>query len=183
MHDFIHRMVLRNSTNAAIQRANVYSSTTSQIGKNAFREDLKRWLTQLGLRYFAWEYNGKKYCDEITSLKTHLNTRHSFLLNGGNVKIGVCQKAITLYLKYLWLLGDNSKKPIYATLDRGIMNLAGVTNPPNWTELDDIQEYERVVREIDNFAQNQGWESGSVWEAETWTDEEDAQQGNPADRL
>ncbi len=175
MHDFIHRMVLRNSTNAAIQRANVYSTTASQTEKNAFRKDLKRWLKQLGLRYFSLEYDGKKYCDEIASLKTHLNNRHSTFLNGGNVKIGARQKAITLYLKYLWLLGDNSKKPIYATLDRGIMNLAGVKNPPNWTKINDIQEYERVGKEIDSFAQNQGWESGSVWEAETWTDEEDAQ--------
>ncbi|MEK6699945.1 MAG: hypothetical protein AABZ10_13000 [Nitrospirota bacterium] len=121
------------------------------------------------------EYDGKKYCDEVASLKTHLNNKHSTVLSGGNVKIGVCQKAITLYLKYLWLLGDNSKKPIYATLDRGIMHLAGVSNPPNWTALDDIQEYERVEKEIDKFAKSQGWESGSAWEAETWTDEEDAQ--------
>ena len=145
-------MVLRNSTNAAIQRANVYSAAALQAGKNAFREDLKAWLKHLGSRYLTWEYDGKKYCDEIASLKTYLNARHGAILNGGKVKIGVCQKAITLYLKYLWLLGDDSKKPIYATLDRGIMNLAGVTNPPNWTELDNIQAYERVVKEIDNFA-------------------------------
>ena len=71
--------------------------------KNAFREDLKRWLKQLGSRYFALEYDGKKYCDEVASLKTHLNNKQSNVLSGGNVKIGVCQKAITLYLKYLWL--------------------------------------------------------------------------------
>ncbi len=183
MHDFIHRMVLRNATNAAIRRAKVYSASASQTEKNVFREDLKRWLKQLGLRYIASEYDGGKYCDEIVSLKTHLTCRHSRLLNGGNVKIGVCQKAITLYLKYLWLLGDNSRKPVFATLDRGIINLAEVAKPPNWTELDDIKEYKRVVKEIDQFAQNHGWESGSVWEAETWTDEEDVQQLlSPLDR-
>ena len=51
-HPFIHRMILRNAVNASIQRAKVYSENALQVQKKEFREDLKNWLMELGLRYF-----------------------------------------------------------------------------------------------------------------------------------
>jgi len=168
-------MILRNAVNASIQRAKVYSENALQVQKKEFREDLKNWLMELGLRYFYQDYNEERYCNEILCLKNYLIQNHAPTLCDGNIKIGVCQKAITLYLKYFWLLGDDSKKPLFTTIDRGIMRDANVTNPPNWTELDEIEEYIRIVNQIEAYAINHGFESGAHWEAETWTDEDDVQ--------
>lgn len=98
---------------------------------------------------------------------------HSAIL--AKMTIGICQKPITLWLKYLWLNGDPSKKPIFATLDRGIMQKANVPISPNWPDIDTIDEYDRIVSHIDSYAINEGYGCGAVWESEAWSDEDDAQ--------
>jgi len=75
---------------------------------------------------------------------------------------------ISLYLKYLWLDGDPSKKPIGAVLDRGILADSGYSNPPAWTQLDDIGLYSNIQVSIAKKAESQGYGSGAVWEAEKW---------------
>lgn len=169
MHKFIERMALRNAVNASLQRIAIYGPTATPANKRAYRETLKTWLKQLALRYYTWEYDGAKYCAEIVALKTHLNATHGPIL--AKMTIGICQKPITLWLKYLWLNGDCSKKPIFATLDRGIMQTANVQNPPNWPDIDTLDEYKRIVDHIDSLASTKGFGCGAVWEAETWSDE------------
>lgn len=162
-------MALRNSVNASLQRLTIYKAGVTHDQKRAFRETLKGWLKQLALRYYAWEYDEEKYFSEISALRNYLLAQHGDIL--AKMTIGVCQKSITLWLKYLWLSGDPSKKPIFATLDRGIMKSAKVPHPPNWSDIDTIDDYRRVVDHIDNHAKEKGFGSGAVWEAETWSDD------------
>ncbi|MBI5729968.1 MAG: hypothetical protein HY963_02420 [Ignavibacteriales bacterium] len=169
MHKFIKRMILRNAVNASLQYINTYIPQATANQRLAYRETLKEWLEQLALRYYACEYDANKYCNEIISLKEHLLANHGQILT--SLTLGICQKPITLWLKYLWLIGDASKKPLFATIDRDIMNLAHIPNPPNWSEIDTIEEYLRIVSFIDNYAIVNGFGSGSVWEAENWSDE------------
>jgi len=162
-------MALRNAVNASLQRVSVYSPSATAAQKKAYREALKTWLKQFALRYYAWEYDGARYCREIEALKLHLLSCHSEAL--AKVTIGTCQKAMTVWLKYLWLSGDPSKKPVFAALDRGIMSAALVPCPPNWPDIDTVGEYRRIVDHIDQYARKKGLGSGAVWEAETWSDE------------
>jgi hypothetical protein len=171
MHEFIERMALRNAVNASLQRIAIYNVSATSVQKSGYRQSLKDWLKQLALRYYAWEYDGARYCDEIVALKSHLNAMHGPIL--AKMTIGICQKPITLWLKYLWLNGDCSKKPVFATLDRGIMQAANVPNRPNWPDIDTLDDYQRIVRHIDDFASAKGYGCGAVWEAETWSDESD----------
>lgn len=177
MHKFIERLILRNAANASLQRIAIYNPTATAIDKKAYRETLKAWLKQFALRYYVWEYDGVRYGAEIVALKTHLYTEHRPIL--AKMTIGICQKSISLWLKYLWLNGDCSKKPIFATLDRGIMKAANVPNSPNWPDIDTIDEYNRIVEHIDHHAHAKGYGCGAVWEAETWSDEsEDEKEGH-----
>lgn len=169
MHKFIKRMILRNSVNASLQHINTYVPEATEIQRQAYRETLKEWLEKLSLRYYVWEYDSNKYCNEIISLKDYLLTNHGHILT--NLTIGICQKPITLWLKYLWLIGDPSKKPLFATIDSNIIQLVNIPDAPNWTEIDTIEEYLRIVSFIDNYALENGFGNGSVWEAENWTDE------------
>lgn len=177
MHKFIERMALRNAVNASLQRIRIYRPNATGADKRAYRETLKTWLKQLALRYYAWEYDSAKYCAEIDALKTHLNAKHGEIL--ARMTIGICQKSLTVWLKYLWLNGDCSKKPIFATLDRGIMQMAKVPDPPNWPDIDTLNEYNRIVGHIDGFARTRGFGCGAVWEAETWSDDSEDEEAQP----
>jgi hypothetical protein len=163
-------MVLRNSVNAALQRANVYRDCANADVKRRFKEMAKCWLSNFGDLYSRQAANPNNWCDSIDALCRYLATEEfNPHLQGGIVRLGVSQKMISLYLKYRWLLGEADKKPLFSVLDRGIMQRARVNNPPNWTQLNDRYEYARVVEAIDDFAGEIG---GAAWEVNAWGDDE-----------
>jgi len=168
-------MILRNSVNAALQRAHVYKGSANAKIRENIRKRAKEWLADFGNRYSWKKTNEENWSKEVESLADMLTREYGEYLTGKRLRIGVSQKMISLYLKYLWLLGNKEKKPLFAVLDRGIMKAAHIMNPPNWTELDCINEYKRVVCKICEFAQSQTSEmtgklfsDGVELEAEKW---------------
>jgi hypothetical protein len=173
MHQFIKRMILRNSVNAALQRASVYDGSADVQLKREFKEKAKQWLVTFGDCYSRKKASKKNWCNKVQSLANTLTGEFGNYLTGKRLTIGVSQKMISLYLKYLWLCGEDDKKPLFAVLDRKIMKVAGVKNPPNWTKLDDIKKYKCIVSTIDTFAKSKNYSDGAEWEAEKWNDEVD----------
>ncbi|HOD47579.1 MAG TPA: hypothetical protein PKK58_09405 [Opitutaceae bacterium] len=170
MHAFINRMALRNSVNAALQRAGVYANGVDSRLKREFKERAKAWLVDFAAEYDRTTISEDAWCEAIGCLSQALATDFGPYLRDGRVKVGVSQKMISLYLKYCWLLGEAKMKPLFAVVDRGVMQTAGVENPPNWTQLDDREEYLRIVRALDAFAKSEGHIDGASWEAEEWSD-------------
>jgi hypothetical protein len=169
MHAFINEMVLRNTVNAALQRSRIYAKGTDKKDRKKFKTAAKKWLKEFGERYHHSNTNPNSWCDEIRSLSEALKQGFGSYLNDGKIKLGICQKMISLYLKYLWLMsGDQDKKPFYAVIDRGVIKAASVPKPPDWTHLDNIDEYLRVVRAIDAYAQRTIDDDGASWEANEW---------------
>jgi len=173
IHPFIHGMFLRNSINAALARNPVYADGADLAMKQNFKSACKQRLTELGIRYYAWEWDLPRYCQEIVSFSDAISRASAVVLRDQRLKIGTSQKMISLYLKYLWLDGDPSKKPIGAVLDRGILVESGYQNPPAWTQLDDVEIYSNIQLCISRKAESEGYGSGAVWEAEKWGVEED----------
>jgi hypothetical protein len=174
--NFIQGIFLRNAFNAAISRGRVYAPRALPVEKKAFRSDCKRRLSTLGNRYFAWELDLDDYCQEIVNFCDAVSRDHTAALANGRLRVGTAQKMISLYLKYLWLSGDSSKKPICAVLDRPILVASGYLDPPNWTEFDDIKLYERIQKCIGLKAFSEGFGSPAVWEAENWRGNEEEEE-------
>jgi hypothetical protein len=168
MHRFIHRMILRNSVNAALQRAGVYANDVDANLKTRFKNEAKKWLAQFGESYRINEFTSGKWCDSLDELSRHLEHEFGPYLREGSLKLGIAQKMVSLYLKYRWLLGAAEKKPLFAVLDRGIIRSAEIPNPPNWTQINDRKEYLRAVNAVEDFTKNSGYDDGPSWEAETW---------------
>jgi hypothetical protein len=166
-HKFIEFIITRNTLNAALNRPSVYLNANANQ-RILVRETISVWLHSLSLRYFAWEYTDQRYLDEIVALSAFITSGYNQILQNGLLNIGRAQKLISLYLKFLWLSGAVSKKPRFAVLDRGIIEKSNYPNRVNWTEIFDIQEYNRIVSHIDRIAINEGYENGSTWEAEAW---------------
>lgn len=171
---FIHQMVLRNSFNAATQRGkSVYAVAIDDPRRGEFRNWIKEWLTSLGLRYIAWEYTPQTFCREIEDLKREANQHHSAVLAPGMITLGVSQKLIALYLKYLWLLGSAEKMPLFPPLDNRVFGAVGLRIPAGFKGIDDMQVLKDAWAKVDAHAAELGMRSGTIWESRWWSDSGD----------
>ena len=81
---------------------------------------------------------------EICSLADYLTTNHSETLKNGRFRIGTAQKALNLYLKYLWCIGAIPEPPHCPFDFQIIKRLPGIRQVP-WTRLDDAESYKLLV--------------------------------------
>jgi hypothetical protein len=122
-------------------------------------------------------------CAEIETLASTLSTEFPALLRDHGVTFGTAQKMVSLYLKYRWLLGAPDKKPLFAVVDRQIMEKANIRPLLSFPKLSK-DNYLEVVHKIDAFAKTRRWSGlacidGASWEAEAWTDTEDQSAEEP----
>lgn len=65
----------------------------------------------------------------------------------GRFRIGLAQKALNLYLKYLWC-ADLAARPPHCPVDAIILAAAGIKDATPWTKLDSIDEYARLIERL-----------------------------------
>ena len=101
----------------------------------------------------------------IDGLVEEMTDKYGAFLNNDGLKIGVAQKAINLYLKYLWCL-CLIEEPPHCPLDRNIISNLKENNDVSWTDLvDDIgkRKYKEIMDEIGELARDEG-RSIAEWE-------------------
>lgn len=115
---------------ASFQRAKVYkgheNKETRKIALRAQIEDIS-----------------KQYLDPISEDK-HIENIMSICCTddvGLNINLGVAQKLLNLYLKYLWTLDIIDIAPPHFPVDRMIQEALKYKGLFNWTELDDVNVY------------------------------------------
>lgn len=88
-------------------------------------------------------------------------------LHNGRLRVGVTQKLINLYLKYLWCAGL-VKQPPHCPIDGIIRDKAGLTY--NWTSSDCIDDYKKAIEELQTKTNGK---TLSEWELEIFNDKEE----------
>jgi hypothetical protein len=128
---------------ATVQRARVYSEGAAEPDKRGFRESLKKELQRLASAYKSPvpEDQHERNIDELAET---LSTGHERVLAKGRFRIGCAQKALNLYLKYLWCFGEIETPPQCPFDSRIIGQLPGFEDV-KFTELDDPNEYRLLV--------------------------------------
>jgi hypothetical protein len=164
-HEFIHRVILRHATTEALQRSGVYARSADAHLRARFNIAARTALRELGDQYSVEVSTPDSWCAEIQTICDALANRFRNHLTSGRVRFGIVQRMVALYLKHRWLLGDENKRPIFPVVDRLVMTLAQVPNPPNWSELDSVSDYLHVVDWIETIAAQKGYPSGVEWEA------------------
>ena len=95
---------------AAVQRGDVYAPEARESARKKFRSELRRKLEEIASAYrkpTAEDIHLKNIC----SLADRFTNSHAKTLKGGRFRIGTAQKALNLYLKYLWCLGTIPEPP------------------------------------------------------------------------
>jgi hypothetical protein len=128
---------------ATVQRANIHVAAADPRAKKTFQTALR---TQL--EYLATLYGGA-VCEEehirnIVGLSDRFSADHADVLVGGRSRIGAAQKALNLWLKYLWCIGKLPAPP-HCPFDSQIIAKLPGRRGINWTALDDVAEYRRLV--------------------------------------
>jgi hypothetical protein len=128
---------------ATVQRGRLYREGSRETERDAFRCALRAELESLTEQYRAG-VSESQHLANIENLANTLSCAHASILNGGRFRIGSAQKALNLYLKYMWCLGRIPAPP-HCPFDLMVLSRLPGCSDVRWTQLDSLPEYERIV--------------------------------------
>jgi hypothetical protein len=140
LRDQLHGLVLA----ATVQRAGVYRPSASEAVRNDFRIGLRSTLDALTKDY-SRRVSETVHIQHIASLADGLSRRHGRALAKGRFRIGPAQKALNLYLKYLWSAGWIPMPP-HCPFDAVIIGVLPYKERISWTKLDSLDGYRTLVK-------------------------------------
>ena len=157
---------LRNCISASFKRNKIYRNgwnSTSQLQKYELHSSLKVELQRLAEPYISDTVSEDEHETNIQIIADNISKKHGAILRNGRFNIGTSQKALNLYLKFLWCLGRLSAEPIHCPVDRVILGKVAVYGA--WTKLDDIHTYQTWISSIRITANIQ---TLAIWELEQY---------------
>ena len=165
---FIVQTILSNTQSSSFQRGCVYVKKISKRDKRklviAFHEKLRS-LEKI----YRKEVFEKDHIENIEKFKDGLSKEFPAVLRGKKMRFGPAQKAVNLYLKFLWCRGYIEMPP-HCPID-GIV-LTKVGSNIKWTELDDVEEYKKII-ELIRARAKAGKQSIAEWELDLWQSKRD----------
>ncbi len=161
-----------NSIGAAFQHAGVYIKGLKNMAprKSDCRNDLKNTLIAIGNAHQS-SVSALDQCQNIVNCANESTANHQKkgILRDDRFRIEITQKALNIYLKYLWCLGEINKPP-HCPIDRGIIDVLGIPwnqhNSYGWTTLDDIEKYMELIEMCK--MQAVGIMSVAEWDLDKW---------------
>lgn len=148
---------------AALGRSKTYKDELPESERRAFRDGLRRALDAV-VEGYVNPVSSDDHIDNIRRLADDMSEKFRSSLHDGRFRVGSSQKALNLYLKYLWCLGKISRPP-HCPFDAVIISQLGIKNPRSWTQLDDIGEYKTLVEFARRAA---GGKELADWELNTY---------------
>ncbi len=134
---------------ATLQRARAYQDRAPDDLRAGFREDLWRELKQV-VEEYRDEVSEETHVRNICELSDRISRSHGTILRpdrhgGGRFRIGLAQKALNLWLKYMWCLGEIPTPP-HCPFDSNIIDALPGCGHIKWTKLDSVDEYTQLAR-------------------------------------
>jgi hypothetical protein len=143
---FLTEEFLMFSLNAGLQTRGYQVYMYNGKGCADLRADIKSYLVQ-----YAQEFDKSTedyHFEKIELLSRFLSEKYSNILLNSRFRIGISQKIINLFLKYMWTAG-NIKMPFHCPFDGKIKSKLlkgnGTIFLQDWTMFDTIDEYEKYV--------------------------------------
>lgn len=140
---FLENEFLTLSIAGALQRSSTYS-TEDEKERDKVRGELRSGLCNLAAQY-SNEIDPEAHIKNIETLARQVSVSCASLLNGDHLRFGIAQKAVNLYLKYLWCAGRIPSPP-HCPFDNNVINVNGRLDLPSgcerrWTQADKPEHY------------------------------------------
>lgn len=140
---FLRGQFLDMSIMAALQRASVYKKEATANERAAFRDELRTVLLELAGQY-SETVTEKQHVENISLLADRASGRCGICLEGERLRFGIAQKALNLYLKYLWCAGRIPMPPHCPFDSIVISKLPSAVWTP-WTRIENVAVYLALV--------------------------------------
>jgi hypothetical protein len=140
---FLRHEIFALTLAATAQRSGLYRSGLTDRKRQPFKRSLRKALEHIARRYKT-AVSEPVHIRNIEWLATSLSAKHANLLASGRMKCGHAQKALNLYLKYLWSIGRVVEPPHFP-IDSIILKDVPKHSTCRWTKIKSIQEYCKVV--------------------------------------
>jgi len=163
MDEFIKKIILGRTIQAAFQRGKVYKDGLDRKEKYELKSSIKKKLEQMASRYIN-EVSEEEHIRNIKSLSQTISKKHGSKLKNKSLRIGTSQKLLNVYVKFLWCLGE-AKEPKHCPIDSIVLREIKLNDKYKWTDLELIEEYEEIISEIRKHIHNK---TVARWEWELW---------------
>ncbi|WP_010662689.1 hypothetical protein [Marinilabilia salmonicolor] len=114
--------------------------------------------------------NEEKHLQQIIKMSDRISELYQKFLFQNRFRIGISQKIINLFLKYMWA-ADEIPEPCHCPVDgivkSHIKNQLINCNLPDWSKLDDINDYKQYIDCIREIAKRDNL-SIAQWELFNW---------------
>ena len=128
---------MSNAIQAALQHNKTYGAASDDGMRDSFRAEWGKFIREESQRY-TQSVSDVQHCEGIQRISDRLRVRFGQLLSDGHLRFGTSQKALNLYLKFLWRLGKVATPP-HCPVDRIVLNAGGIDGV--WTKCDSAQQY------------------------------------------
>ena len=156
---------MSNSIQAALQHNPTYLPNVSTESRRCFRDAFATSIYKQSQRYRfgVAEHEHLAGIEEITK---KISQEHGKILRNNCLRIGTTQKALNLYLKFLWCLETDWVTPPHCPIDRIVLQKARIVG--KWTQLNSIDQYVCWISQLKDFAKGQEYTNLAEWELTLW---------------
>jgi hypothetical protein len=140
-HVNTEQSAMDSAIQAALQRNKTYSDGSDYDERVKFRAEWAMFIREESKRY-TQPMSDDQHCEAIQRISDRLREGFGHLLFGGHLRFGTSQKALNLYLKFLWRLGMVTLPP-HCPVDKNVLEAAGIYGA--WTKCDS----EKAIHGVD----------------------------------
>ena len=131
------------SLQAATQRAGIWADGVPETDRRELHFHLRDLLKKTVEQYVT-PVDDATHNKTIERIANSLTRRHAGLLVDHRFRIGPTQKALNLYLKYMWCAGHIAMPP-HCPIDAVVLKAVKLAPPVIWTKMYSIHQYTDVI--------------------------------------
>jgi len=156
---------MRETLKSALQQRQntVYARAERGNERTEFRSEFAKLIRSESRRYvLPILVSDDHHCEAVRRISDTLSSRFGNILKDGRLRYGTAQKALNLYLKFLWRLGTVTTPP-HCPVDGTVLKAASING--SWTRSDSEKEYAGWINSLKAKAAGR---SLAEWEYSIW---------------
>jgi len=153
----------KNTVSASFKRNKLYAKKERQ---KELGSALKKQVESMTTQYLDKLVDEATHLENIKKISDNLSSSFGDVLINKRLNIGTAQKALNLYLKFLWCLGKLKGQPPHCPMDSIVLKKARVYDA--WTKCDSMDDYKKWVKKIKANADAKNL-TLPEWELEIWS--------------
>ncbi len=154
---------MTNAILSAFGRNRIYEGAVPDHVRSRLRQSLSEFLRERS-RYYAQRVDDEEHCAAIREISDSVSQKFGQHLVKGRFRYGTAQKALNLYLKFLWRLGAIGTPP-HCPVDSIVLAAGKIDGA--WTKSDSEKEYRFWIERL-------RWQARPLslaeWEYGVWQD-------------